>query len=255
MVAALAQRLEAAEAANGICCALAQEGAAVEQVAGGMVIFVGANSMLTHAVGLGLQGSVTAVDVDRVEHFFRSRGAAVNVDLCPYAHPTLTAHLSSRGYRIAEFNNVMVRGLDVTEAFSPAPGVRPAQPGEARLWAHTVGAGFFERDALSPEELDVGLTLFHAPGFRCFFACVDGVPAAAAAMSVHDGVALLFADSTVRAWRGRGLHAALIRARLDEAVRAGCDLAAAGVLPGSVSERNYLRTGFHVAYTKVGLIA
>ena len=90
MVAALAQRLEAAEAANGICCAMAQEGAAVEHVAGGSAIFVGVNSMLTHAVGLGLHGPVTAADVDRMEHFFRTRGAPVNVDLCPYAHPTLT---------------------------------------------------------------------------------------------------------------------------------------------------------------------
>ena len=147
----------------------------------------------------------------------------------------------------------MVRALDVTEAFSPALSVRPAEPGEADLWAETVGAGFFERDALTGEELEVGLTLFRARGFRCFFAFVEGIPAAAAAMSIHDGLALLFADSTIKAWRGRGLHAALIRARLDEAVRAGCDLAAAGVLPGSASERNYRRLGFQVAYTKVGL--
>ncbi len=253
MVAALAQRLEAAEAANGICCAMAHPGAFVEHVAGGAAIFVGVNSMLTHAIGLGLHGPVTAADIRRMESFFRSRGAPVNVDLCPYAHPTLTALLAERGYRLAEFSNVMVRPLDATQVFSPAPGVRIAAPEEGELWARTVGAGFFEHEPLPRQEIEVGLTLFRAPGFRCFFAFAEGAPAATAAMSVHEGVALMFADSTVKAWRGRGLHAALIRARLDEAVRAGCELAAASVLPGSASERNYLRTGFQVAYTRAGI--
>lgn len=249
----LARRLEAAEAANGVCCAEAQEGSAVKQVAGGCAIFVGANSMLTHAIGLGLDGPVTAAEVDRMESFFRSRGAAANVDLCPYAHPTLTGQLSRRGYRAVEFNNILVRSLRGAGAGPGDARIRAAGPGEAGLWAQTVGAGFFERDQLAAEEIEVGLTLFRARGVRCFFGCPERMPAAAAAMSSHDGVALLFADSTIQTWRGKGLHAALIRARLDEAIRAGCDLAAAGVLPGSVSERNYHRLGFQVAYTRVVL--
>ena len=86
MVAALAQRLEAAEAANGICCAMAQEGAAVEHVAGGSAIFVGVNSMLTHAVGLGLHGPVTAADVDRMETLLSHAAARRSTWTCAPMH-------------------------------------------------------------------------------------------------------------------------------------------------------------------------
>jgi hypothetical protein len=41
---------------------------------------------------------------------------------------------------------------------------------------------------------------------------------------------------------------------LRVAVEEGCDLATASTLPGSVSQRNYERNGFHVAYTKAVLV-
>jgi hypothetical protein len=46
------------------------------------------------------------------------------------------------------------------------------------------------------------------------------------------------------------VHAALHHARLDLARSLGCDLAAQGAQPGSVSERNALRRGFTIAYTR-----
>jgi hypothetical protein len=38
-------------------------------------------------------------------------------------------------------------------------------------------------------------------------------------------------------------------------VAEGCDLAGASVAPGSVSQRNYERLGFQVAYTKAMVTA
>jgi GNAT superfamily N-acetyltransferase len=55
-------------------------------------------------------------------------------------------------------------------------------------------------------------------------------------------------------FRGAGLQGALIRERLRAAVEEGCDLATASTLPGSVSQRNYERNGFQVAYTKAILV-
>ncbi len=65
--------------------------------------------------------------------------------------------------------------------------------------------------------------------------------------------ALLFADSTLEKYRGRGLHLALIRARLQHAAELGCDLATASTAPGSTSQRNYERAGFRVIYTKLNM--
>src|SRR4051812_24789383 len=50
---------------------------AVEDVCGGKMLFAGLGSPVNHAVGMGLTKPVTAADVDRVEAFYRSRGAPV----------------------------------------------------------------------------------------------------------------------------------------------------------------------------------
>lgn len=77
----LARRLERAEARNGVACAEAHEqlnaglAAAVLEVGGGFAIFVGPESPLTHAVGMGMKRPVRAEEMDRMEEFYRTRGA------------------------------------------------------------------------------------------------------------------------------------------------------------------------------------
>ena len=113
----LARRLETAEAVDAAGCAEAQckfdvtSGAAVKPVAGGVAVFCGATSPLTHALGIGMHGPVTADDLDDLELFFEERGAPVTLDVCPHADPSLRELLSQRDYRAAEFINIMVRAL------------------------------------------------------------------------------------------------------------------------------------------------
>jgi GNAT superfamily N-acetyltransferase len=254
--ALLARRLEAAEAANARGCSWAPEGvaAAVLEVAGGCAIFVGPDSPLTHAVGIGLNGSVSTQELDAIEEFFRSRDAKVSIDLCPLADAGLLTTLADRGYRPTEFNNVLVKRLSGTEiAFTPR--VRRAIPGEGDLWAYTVGHGFFEQPHLTTEEMDVGRAIFAMPGALCYLAATDtGEPAGGGAAAIHGGLATLFADSTLSQHRRQGFHRELIAARLNEGIAQGCDTATASTLPGSISQRNYERLGFEVVYTKVTMV-
>ena len=125
---------------------------------------------------------------------------------------------------------------------------------EADLYAETVVRGFFGRDEVSAEEHNLGRILASMPGTLMYFALVDGVPAGCGQMAFHSGVATCFGDSTLTAYRRRGAHAAVIRARLAEAAVRGCDLITAGTQPGSISQRDYERQGFQVAYTKVTMV-
>lgn len=254
--AALARRIETAEAANARGCSTGSDGGPpdVLESAGGCAIFVGAESPLTQAVGLGLNGPVAGRDLDEIECFFRSRGARVSIDVCPLADPGLLPALARRGYRATEFNNVLARPLAGAEiAFTPR--VRRVTPGEGDLWAHTVGHGFFEQDGLTTAELNVGRAIFAMPGAICQLAVTEnGQPAGGAALVLHDGLATLFADSVIPCFRRTGLHRELIAARLNEALAQGCDLAAASTLPGSASQRNYERAGFRVIYTKLTVV-
>lgn len=246
----LARRIEAAEAAIARGCAEGQADSAILEAGGGIAVFQGADSPLTQVVGVGLNGPVRPAELDCLEEFFRSRGARVTIDLCPLADPGLVELLADRGYRLVEFNNVLVRplaGLEITLT----PRVRQALGNEGDVWSHAVGSGFFEQAELTEEEMNVGRAIFGMQGARCYVtASASGEAAGGGALAVHGGLAMLFADSTVPRFRSQGLQAESIVARLHEASALGCDLAAATTLPGSGSQRNYERAGFQVAYTK-----
>jgi hypothetical protein len=252
---ALARRLESAEAANARGCTAIHPEAATMEVAGGYAVFVGADSPLTHAVGIGLNGRVNEDEVEELEAFFRSRGAKVAIDLCPLAEAGLLTVLGGRGYRVTEFSNVLVRRLAGREIVL-TPRVRRVLADETDLWSHTVGQGFFDQAELTTEEMDVGRAICAMPGALCYLgAASTGEPAGGAAAAIYGGLATLFADSTIARFRRCGLHAELIAARLNEALAQGCDLAMASTLPGSGSQRNYERLEFEVVYTRVTLVA
>jgi GNAT superfamily N-acetyltransferase len=248
---ALARRIERAEAENARGCTAAHPQAAAMAAAGGIAVFAGADSPLSRAVGMGLSGPVPEEELRSVEEFFRARSARPVIDLCPLVDPSLTELLLVRGYGVTEFDNVMVRRLAGIE-MALTPRVRRGLADEVDLWSHTVGAGFFEHSELTTGEMDVGRAICAMPGAMWYLASLEsGELAGGAAVAIHAGLATLFADSTIPAYRRRGIHRELISARLNEALAQGCDLATASAMPGSASQRNYERLGFEVAYTRL----
>jgi GNAT superfamily N-acetyltransferase len=246
----LARRLEAAEAANDGDCIAAQPGATVERVGDAWILFAGAESPLTRALGVGLDGMQAVDALDRVEHFFQARNARPAIDLCPLVSPDFLELFAKRGYRATEFNNVMVRGL--ANVAMPPEDPRVRRSDDAERWSRVVGEGYFDTPVLSEDEIAVGLAVFGAERAQCFLAWTEsGEDAAGAALSAREGTAVLFADSTIARFRRNGLQQSLIRARLGAALALGCDIACAVTTPGSASQRNYERLGFQVAYTKM----
>src|SRR5205807_5566626 len=112
--------------------------------------------------------------------------------------------LTRRHYRLSEFTNVLVRQIHPGEQIPETPGAplaRLATDSEAELYAGTVIRGFFGRDEVSTEELNLGRTLFAVPGNQCYFAILDGVAAACGQVGFHTGVATCFGDSTLVSYR------------------------------------------------------
>jgi hypothetical protein len=259
---ALARRLETAEAVDASGCAEAQcrldvtSGASVKPVAGGIAVFCGAGSPLTHALGVGMHGPVTAEDLDDLEAFFEQRNAPVTLDVCPHADVSLREVLAHRDYRAAEFINVMVRSLSPDETIEARSGVEvhPAEPHEHDDYVRAVIGGFFGRSELTEDEMRLGSTLFHMPCTTAFLATVDGHVAGGGGLSVRNKVASLFGDATLPEYRNRGVHTAVIRARMLAGAAHGCDVITAGTMPGSTSQGNFERLGFRVAYTKVTMV-
>jgi len=258
---ALAQRIEAADAATGLAVAQStaranpQLGAAAEPHLGGYAVFGGVGSPMTHAMGIGMSGPVDAAAFDRMEEFFRSRGSASLIDLCPLVDPTVLQLVMDRGYRIIELNNVLVREIDPNESFPEPPDhirIERVRPEQEALWTLIVTRGFLEKDDVPEEHLAM---MSGASGMAdCFLAFVHGQPVGGAAAGVRKGVAGFYGDATIVAARGRGVQSRLIEHRLAHAARSGADLAVASVIPGSASNRNYERCGFQLVYMRVNVM-
>lgn len=274
---ALARRLELAEAEGGAACGAAlarqrpESGAAVETIGGGRAVFTGVGSPITQSTGLGLDGPISAEEFARLENFFFSRGAAANIETSPHADASLFAHYAKNGYCATEFTSVLVRRVEMNVGDEgpdgerqsgdwhsrdvPRPHVAGAiievvPAGQKDLWVRTVSTGFAEHYPVTGELLEVMGLFGSTSGATLYLAKVDGVIAGGGALFVRDGIAGLFGASTLLEFRRRGVQRELIRVRMDAARRAGCEIALTFARPGSISERNLLRNGFAVAYTR-----
>lgn len=257
---ALARRLESAEEMPQIDCARMYQqirpeiGAAFEPICGGHMIFAGLNSPIGRAVGMGFDGPVKEVDLDRLEAFYRSHNAPTQLDICPLTDASLLELVKARGYGIAELNNLLFRRLDPAETVSVPTGVqiRAGKPQEAKQFCDIVSRSFFEKGDTPEGFVDMLAPLFQSPGSLTFVASVDENPVAAAAGRIipEHRVFALFGAGTLPEFRGRGIQSALLRTRMKAAADAECDLAVVVTQGGSVSERNCVRLGFRIAYSK-----
>lgn len=258
----LARRLEASEARGmagypSIQARLDSSSAgAVEKFGNGYAIFTGPDSPLSRAVGIGLDKPVEASELERVENFFKGRGARVLIDVCPLADSSFIALLRERGYRVAEFHHIWYRALDKDERFAYQTSgleVLEVGPTEAELWIRTVTRGFMDRDDVTDVEMAIATMSFMKSDTRCFLARLEGRPAGGGVLAINDGLAAMFSGSTVKDFRRRGVQSALLRARMEAAVMASCDMAVIKTSPGTASQRNVERAGFRLAYTRAAM--
>jgi hypothetical protein len=213
-------------------------------------VFAGYWTHLTQAVGVGTFGTVAEVELERLEQFFHERHAPAVVHVTSL-QPQVQEQLSAWGYRQAGSTDVLVR--ESGREFSGCTRIDTAADPE--LWSRTVSAGFLCREPETDDDLAIGRIVAMVPNARLFLSRGgDGSAAAAGAMLTYGRTALLLADSTVEAHRGCGHHSALIRARMQHAWESGAKLLTATTESGSASQRNYLKHGFAVAYSRITYI-
>jgi GNAT superfamily N-acetyltransferase len=255
---ATSRRLERAE---GFACAQHAEalrslnpgsGAEWMQCGGAIAVFNGVDSPVTQSFGLGIFEDVSAEILDKIEDFFKAHGAPVFHEVSPLAGAEAFALLCARGYRPVELSNVVYQEVKEPAAIDKSNiAVRVAGASETKLWSEISARGW-SRD--HPEFAGMMLELGEVTAARghtfCFIAEFDGIPGAAGALCLHEGVALLAGAATVPELRRRGLQSALLRERMRYAFEHGCDLAMMAALPGSDSQRNAERAGFRIAYTR-----
>ncbi len=265
----LAERIESAEAqliAAGTQPALRRhpDRAFVTPVAGGFACFGEDGAPFNKVVGLGFGGVPGDTALDAIEAAYAARAAGVQVELAALADPEIGVLLTNRGYRLVGFENVLGRalGAGTTPTTAPTVEVRLGRDDELDAWVDVVTTGFaspddqgvpsheeFSRETVERAERD-----FVAAGVRNYLALRDGIIAGGAGLRITDKVAQLVGAATAVEHRRRGVQTALLAARLADAAAAGCDIAVVTTAPGSRSQQNVQRQGFHLLYARAILV-
>jgi GNAT superfamily N-acetyltransferase len=226
-----------------------EHGATIIEVAGGVAAWPSSQGSpsMGKAIAVALDGEMTPSDLDRIEVFYAEAGVPAKLSLCPFTDASAFALMAEHRYVIVDHFNVLSRSLDDLPA--PPLSVSVARADDYDAWTALVRGGMGEpqEDPLRAETIAV--VLGQAPQMHAFVATVSGSAAAGAGLLVDEGIATLFATSTLPAFRRRGAQASLVAARLAHAKALGCDLAVAMTDVGGDSQRNLERLGFRVGYT------
>ncbi|MCY1042363.1 GNAT family N-acetyltransferase [Corallococcus sp. bb12-1] len=242
--------------------ALATESA---PLADGWMVFGGVGSYVNKSCGYGYDQEVTGAQLDALVAFFSSRGVEPKAELSPFAPAALLQGLAERGFVLREFETVLYRPLlgdEASRASGPGapPGVTvervdPRDDAAVRTYVEVAGSGFSpEGESMSEQFLSLGIKGARQPWTDSFLARLDGVPVGAGGCESMEGLTTLFGTSVLPAYRRRGIQQALISARLARAVERGSDMAAIMSAPGIPTERNAMRMGFQMAYSRAVLV-
>lgn len=272
----LAARLERAECETVLDFALQarSRGRAViiEYVGGGVAVYGGPGQPFNKVAGLGFDGPLSDDAIAKVEAAFDAVNAEIRVELATLADPRVATMLARRGYVLIGHENVLGLALtpervvefDAAVADSQEIAVARAEAKELRLWRDTVIAGFAHRDAFDgppPTESFDRASLERVfedssttPGMALYLARRGGEIAGGGSVRISKGLAQMSGASTLPAHRRRGVQSTLLRARLSDAARAGCDLAITCTEPASKSQENMQRAGFELLYARAVLV-
>jgi GNAT superfamily N-acetyltransferase len=184
--------------------------------------------------------------------WYRDNGVTARFAIVPgQLDPGLARELANSGCHQSEFHVAVVGEPDHQP---PAPNgidvqaVTDAARMETFLDAYVAGWGVPDKDHA---RFKANVRPWREqPGWYLFVAQVDGHPAGAATLFLHDGAAYLADATTDPRFRGRGIQAALLRQRIYTASQAGAEFICSGAAFLSTSHRNMERIGMRVLFVR-----
>jgi GNAT superfamily N-acetyltransferase len=271
--ASLAARIERAECtmlmelARAAAARLGRGEVVVAPIGGGVAVHTGPGSPANKLAGMGFGDFPPTAELETIEEAFALRRAPLQVEFASLGNPAIPRMLTHRGYELIGFENVLGLPLDANKLEGAGDGsitVERAGIDETPTWMDAVATGFLHPDtfdgpptheSFSREAIEqIFGDTFATPSFERFIARRAGVVAGGASLRIHQGVAQLAGAATLPDHRRLGVQTALLRHRLLDAARRGCDVAVVTTQPGSKSTENAQRFGFSVLYVRAILV-
>jgi GNAT superfamily N-acetyltransferase len=206
--------------------------------------------------------------LDEMVSFFRQQGLSFRFELVPgNLNGELAARLHRLGFYQVGFSTALYgkqvasgqvarlwRGFGRAQSRPQSSrgqvSVREVQADELDLFLDLYQEGFGLARLSEAEKGIVRAWLEQESGLYLCMAFAGDEPAGVGILYVQESKALLADAATLPGLRGQGCHTALIRHRVSQAAKRGCDLLTSFVEFGSASHRNLERAGLRVAYTK-----
>jgi len=190
------------------------------------------------------------MDLPGTLQWYRDNDVRAQVELVPgLADAGAARELARLEFAASGFHAALIAAPRA--APRPASGVEIERVGDARTFdafldAYAAGWGVQRPDQFKRNVRPwLGRT-----GWSLFLGRFEGKPAAAAILYVEGATAYLADASTDPGFRGHGLHAALLHARLAAAAAAGVDVAVSGAAFLSASHRNMERAGMKLQFVR-----
>jgi ribosomal protein S18 acetylase RimI-like enzyme len=276
--ATLAARIERAE--SRLACDFAEaarhrrDDVVIRPLGGTAAIFAGPDQPFNKIVGLGFDEKIDLDVLEQIEREFDALRAPIRVEQSILADPSVASLLTSRGYGLVGFENVLAIELTPARVADAAAHVQAHQTrgitvsnagsDERGAWRDALISGFEHPDLYDGPPSDESFpresieAVFgdydRIPGIGQYLGRRSGVIAGAAAMRVWNGLAQLCGAATRPEHRRNGVQSAMLQARLVEAAEHGCDLAVVTTQAGSKSQENVQRAGFELLYTRAILV-
>jgi ribosomal protein S18 acetylase RimI-like enzyme len=271
--ASLAARIERAECtmlteiAQAAITNRGQASVVLAPIAGGVATYVAPGSPVNKFAGLGFDGVPAETDLTRIEQAFADRQTPLQVELSSLGDPAVGRLLTTRGYQLIGFENVLGLPLDpsrLEDAGHPSVTIEQAGPADVSAWIDAVVTGFMHPDTFDgppthesfDREAITGIfdDITPVASVERYLARRDGVVAGGGSLRLDQGVAQLAGAATLPAHRRHGVQSMLLRHRLREAARRGCDIAVVTTQPGSKSIENVQKFGFAILYVRAILV-
>ena len=214
-------------------------------VAGGYALCV-TGTLLAHVVGAGATRPLRVDDCEVVEGFYEARSLPARFELAYDVLQRDEALLRGRGYADEETVLAVLQAPVAAPTIPREIAVRATN--DRRAWSDLVVR------AAADEVDDAGLLrrtaqLSAAAAQVLVVASVDGRDVGAGALGIWGEAALLYSGCVLPTFRRRGVHQALVAARMTFAQKRDATEVTMKAVPDSPAERS----AAHFGFTRVGL--
>jgi len=151
--------------------------------------------------------------------------------------------LTQVGMRCGESGHVLAIAPAMSES---SLVVRPSPSEEKELYLDLYRRAFSTQRVVTDEQVSFQWLNDSLESAQRFVCEVDGEPAGMGSLNVLEGGAYLSTAGVLPAFRGRGVHRALIAARVNAAFLASCEVAFGGGFLFGPPMMNFARSGFTI---------